>query len=255
MGECRSRVPSLLVKLPNRFTYFFKVELRSWFLALHQSPVIAVIRAPEFAVGLEMARAAAAGGIQFLEVTWNSDRPADLIHHLRQKVPHCWVGAGTLLTLEQEQQAIAVGAQFLFTPHVNDELIQTAIGQQIPIVAGALSPTEIVQAWQAGATCVKVFPVQALGGATYIQSLQGPLGHIPLIPTGGVTVENTPHLLQSGATAVGIAGDLFSTEAMRQGNWMAITHRAKALMKSLESCRQNAAIAKNYCLQRNIEKL
>lgn len=230
------------------------MELHSWFLALHHSPVIAVIRAPEFVVGLEMAKAVAAGGIQFLEITWNSDRPADLIHYLRQKIPHCLIGAGTLLTLEQEQQAISAGAEFLFTPHVNDELIQNAMRQQIPIVAGALSPTEIVHAWQVGATCVKVFPVQAMGGATYIQSLQGPLGHIPLIPTGGVTVKNTPHLLQSGAIAVGLAGDLFPTEVMRQGNWMAITQRVKDLMNSLDGCRQNAAIAKNYGLQRNIEK-
>ncbi len=217
--------------------------MHSWFLALHRSPVIAVIRAPEFTVGLEMAKAVVAGGIQLVEITWNSDRAADLIDHLRQKLPNCLIGAGTLLTLEQEQQAIAAGAQFLFTPHVSVQLIQNALCQQVPIVAGALSPSEIVQAWQAGATCVKVFPVQALGGATYIQSLQGPLGHIPLIPTGGVTLKNTPDLLQAGAVAVGLAGDLFPKEVIQQGEWMAITHRAKTLMESLQGCRQNGTIA------------
>lgn len=219
------------------------MKLHSWFLALHRSPVIAVIRAPEFTVGLEMAKAVVAGGIQLVEITWNSDRAADLIDHLRQKLPNCLIGAGTLLTLEQEQQAIAAGAQFLFTPHVSVQLIQNALCQQVPIVAGALSPSEIVQAWQAGATCVKVFPVQALGGATYIQSLQGPLGHIPLIPTGGVTLKNTPDLLQAGAVAVGLAGDLFPKEVIQQGEWMAITHRAKTLMESLQGCRQNGTIA------------
>lgn len=219
------------------------MKLHSWFLALHRSPVIAVIRAPEFTVGLEMAKAAVAGGIQLVEITWNSDRAADLINHLRQKLPNCLIGAGTLLTLEQEQQAIAAGAQFLFTPHVSAQLIHNALCQQVPIVAGALSPSEIVQAWQAGATCVKVFPVQALGGATYIQSLQGPLGHIPLIPTGGVTLKNTPDLLQAGAVAVGLAGDLFPKEVIQQGKWMAITHRAKTLMESLQGCRQNGTIA------------
>ncbi len=230
------------------------MELHSWFLALQQAPVIAVIRAPEFAVGLEMANAIAAGGIQFVEITWNSDRAADLIQHLRQKLPHCWIGAGTLLTLEQEQQAIAAGAQFLFTPHVSEGLIQYAVHQQVPIVVGALSPTEIVQAWQAGATCVKVFPVQAMGGAAYIQSLQGPLGHIPLIPTGGVTVENTPHLLAAGAVAVGLAGDLFPKNAVQQGNWRVITQRAQALLDRLHHCRQTETIARDDSLQRNIEK-
>lgn len=210
------------------------MELQSWFLTLRRSPVIAVIRAPDFALGLEMAKAVAAGGILLVEITWNSDRAPDLIAHLRQQLPHCLIGAGTLLTLEQEQQAIAAGAQFLFTPHVSRDLIQNAVRQQIPIVAGALSPTEIVQAWQAGATCVKVFPVQALGGATYIQSLQGPLGDIPLIPTGGVTIENTPQLLQAGAIAVGLAGDLFPQEAVRHRNWMAITQRTKDLTSKLD---------------------
>ncbi|MGC8713015.1 MAG: bifunctional 4-hydroxy-2-oxoglutarate aldolase/2-dehydro-3-deoxy-phosphogluconate aldolase [Leptodesmis sp.] len=231
------------------------MELHSWFLALHRSPVIAVIRAPEFTVGLKMAKAVVAGGIQLVEITWNSDRAADLINHLRQKLPNCLIGAGTLLTLEQEQQAIAAGAQFLFTPHVSGELIQNALSQQVPIVAGALSPSEIVQAWQAGATCVKVFPVQALGGATYIHSLQGPLGHIPLIPTGGVTLKNTPDLLQAGAVAVGLAGDLFPKEVIQQGKWMAITQRAKTLIESLQGCRQNGTIAIDNGLQRNIEKL
>ena len=130
-----------------------------------------------------MAKAVASGGMNLIEITWNSDRPADLIGQLRAELPTCTIGTGTLLNLDQMEQAIAAGAQFLFTPHVDPVMIQAAVSQGIPIIPGALSPTEIVTAWTAGASCVKVFPVGAVGGATYIKSLQGPLGQIPLIPT------------------------------------------------------------------------
>lgn len=178
-----------------------------------------------------MAQAVAAGGIRLIEITWNSDRPADLITQLRSDLPDCWIGAGTLLTQEQVKGAIAAGAQFLFTPHVDQGLIELAISQDVPIVPGALSPTEIVQAWQAGASSVKVFPVQAMGGASYIRSLQGPLGQIPLIPTGGVTVENARSFLDAGAIAVGLSGDLFPQSAVSQGNWDLITQRAAMLIE------------------------
>jgi len=181
-----------------------------------------------------MAKAVVAGGIPLVEITWNSDRPADLIHQLRQALPNSLIGAGTLLTVEQMQTAIAAGAQFLFTPHVNLELIQTAVAHDIPIVAGALTPTEIVTAWQAGATCIKVFPVQAVGGAQYIRSLQGPLDTIPLIPTGGVTLDNTQEFLQAGAIAVGLSGDLFPPAVIQANQWPVITKRALSLLKNLE---------------------
>jgi 2-dehydro-3-deoxyphosphogluconate aldolase / (4S)-4-hydroxy-2-oxoglutarate aldolase len=198
-----------------------------------------VIRATDWACGVRMAQAAAAGGIRLIEVTWNSDRATHLIAQLRQHLPNCWIGAGTLLTLEDMQQAIAAGAEYLFTPHVDVALIQLACEYNIPLVAGAFSPSEIVRAWQAGAASVKVFPVQAAGGARYIQSLQGPLGNIPMIPTGGVTLENTAEFLQAGAVAVGLAGDLFPASAIAAGNWSEIRHRAEQLLLNLSpSCKQ-----------------
>ena len=102
-------------------------------------------------------------------------------------------------------------------------------------MAGALSPTEIVTAWQAGATCVKVFPVQAVGGAAYIRSLQGPLSQIPLIPTGGVTLENAKRFLEAGAVAVGLSGDLFPQAAIATEDWQAVTARSQALVDQLRA--------------------
>lgn len=180
-----------------------------------------------------MAKAVASGGMQLIEITWNSNASAELISQLRSELPTCTIGTGTLLTIEQMEQAIAAGAQFLFTPHVDQVMIQAANQMGVPIIPGALSPTEIVTAWAAGASCVKVFPVQAMGGASYIKSLQGPLGHIPLIPTGGVTLENALDFLLSGAVAVGLSGQLFPRNLVAVGNWDAIAEQARNLMQQL----------------------
>lgn len=207
---------------------------QSWFKQVQKHRAIAVIRAPQMELGRQMAHAVASGGMQLIEITWNSDNPAELIADLRSQLPACTVGTGTVLNRAQLKDAIAAGAQFVFTPHVDPILIQIAMDSGVPMVPGALSPTEIVTAWQAGASCVKVFPVQAVGGTSYIKSLQGPLGHIPLIPTGGVTVENAKAFLAAGAIAVGLSGSLFpqNWEAnLSSSGWEAIAKRAQTLMQ------------------------
>ncbi len=207
----------------------------SWLTLLRQHRSIAVIRASQLSLGRQMAQAVAAGGMPLIEITWNTDRAPELISQLRLELPHCTIGTGTLLNLEQLQQAIDAGAQFLFTPHVDPALIAAAVDAAVPIVPGALSPTEIVTAWNAGASCVKVFPIEAVGGASYIKSLQGPLGQIPLIPTGGVTLENAKSFIAAGAIAVGLSGDLFPKALIAAGDWEAIAQRAKTLQQQLIS--------------------
>ena len=208
-------------------------NLNLWELTLPQQRAIAVIRSPELTIGLGMAEAVAAGGMRLIEVTWNSHQPSELISQLRARLPHCLIGAGTILNNSQLQQAIACGAQFLFSPHCDPNLIQNAIAQEIPFIPGAFSPTEIVQAWQSGATAIKVFPIQNLGGANYIKNLQGPLSQIPLIPTGGVTIDNAPSMLSAGAIAVGLSSNLFLPALVREQNWQAITHRTQSLMATI----------------------
>jgi 2-dehydro-3-deoxyphosphogluconate aldolase / (4S)-4-hydroxy-2-oxoglutarate aldolase len=205
----------------------------SWLTLLKQHRAIAVIRAPELDLGQQMAKAVAAGGIRLIEITWDSDRPAQLISQLQTELPDCTIGTGTILTMTQLQAAIAAQVAFIFTPHTQPPLIETAVRHTIPIIPGALTPTEIVTAWQAGASSVKVFPVHALGGADYIRSLQGPLGQIPLIPTGGVTLENAADLIAAGAIGVGLAGNLFPPAAVRSGDWLSITQQARTLVHRL----------------------
>ncbi|AFY32886.1 bifunctional 4-hydroxy-2-oxoglutarate aldolase/2-dehydro-3-deoxy-phosphogluconate aldolase [Calothrix sp. PCC 7507] len=204
-----------------------------WLSKLQQQKAIAVIRAPEMKLGLQMALAVAAGGMRLIEIAWNSDRAAQLISQLRSELPECTIGTGTLFNVEQLQRAIAAGAQFLFSPHVDTAMIQAAVEQDVPMIPGALSPTEIVTAWNHGASCVKVFPIAAVGGATYIKSLQGPLGHIPLIPTGGVTLANAQEFLKAGAVAVGLSGQLFPRHLVEAGNWQIITQDARKLIQQL----------------------
>lgn len=210
-----------------------KMSNQSWLKLLVQTKAIAVIRAAEIEQGVRMAKAIAAGGMQLIEITWNSDRPAELIQQLRVELPNCTIGTGTLLTLADLEQAIAAGAQFLFTPHVDAAMIQAAVAQSVPIIPGALSPTEIVTAWMAGASCVKVFPIQAMGGVRYIKSLQGPLGQIPLIPTGGVTLDNAKEFIAAGAIAVGLSSELFPPQLVAAGEWGAIAQIAEDLIQQL----------------------
>ncbi|HLO50643.1 MAG TPA: bifunctional 4-hydroxy-2-oxoglutarate aldolase/2-dehydro-3-deoxy-phosphogluconate aldolase [Kamptonema sp.] len=205
----------------------------SWLNLLQQHRAIAVIRSPEPELGLLMAKAIANGGIKLIEITWNSTRAPELISQLRSELPDFIIGTGTLLNVEQLHQAVDCGAQFLFTPHTNSAMIEAAIEAGVPIIPGAFSPTEIVTAWQAGASCVKVFPISAMGGASYIKSLQGPLGYIPLIPTGGVTLENAKIFIEAGAIAVGLAGDLFPKHLVVTEDWDAIAQLADHLVKKL----------------------
>ncbi|MBD2244390.1 bifunctional 4-hydroxy-2-oxoglutarate aldolase/2-dehydro-3-deoxy-phosphogluconate aldolase [Nostoc sp. FACHB-888] len=204
-----------------------------WLSQLQKHRVIAVIRAPKIEVGQQMAMAVASGGMQLIEITWNSDGAGELISQLRSELPACTIGTGTLFNVQQLQKAIASGAQFLFTPHVDPEMIRAAQKEDVPIIPGAMTPTEIVTAWSQGASCVKVFPVQAVGGVDYIKSLQGPLGQIPLIPTGGVTLENAKEFLQAGAIAVGLSGELFPKKLVTEENWEAIASGAKKLVQQL----------------------
>jgi len=204
-----------------------------WLATVQEHRTIAVIRTLDPVIGVQLATAVAMGGIRLIEIAWNSEQPEALIATLRQAIPDCKIGVGTILNRDQLEAAIAVGAEFVFTPHVDVDLIQRAIAHNIPIIPGAFSPTEIVQAWQAGASSVKVFPISALGGIAYIRSLQAPLGHIPLIPTGGVTLESAPALITAGAVAVGLSSALFPKEWVQQGNWSEIANQAAQLVDRL----------------------
>jgi 2-dehydro-3-deoxyphosphogluconate aldolase / (4S)-4-hydroxy-2-oxoglutarate aldolase len=206
---------------------------QAWLNTLKTHRAIAVIRTHSIGQGIAMAKAIAQGGGRLIEITWNSDRPAELVETLRAELPHCIIGCGTLLTQTDIQTAILAGAQFGFMPHVEGALIRYARDRGLPLHPGALTPTEVMTAWNAGADGVKIFPVSTLGGSQYIQSLQGPLSQIPLIPTGGVTLHNARDFIEAGAIAVGLAGDLFPRDAIERQDWEQISQRTQQLLQSL----------------------
>jgi 2-dehydro-3-deoxyphosphogluconate aldolase/(4S)-4-hydroxy-2-oxoglutarate aldolase len=184
-----------------------------------------------------MALAAAAGGIKLIEIAWNTDRAESLIPKLQQELPDCKIGTGTILDSEMAERAIACGCSFIFTPHTSADIIAKGAEKNIPVVAGALTPTEIVTAWQAGATAVKVFPIKLMGGLEYLQSLQPVLPDIPLIPTGGIRLEDVAQFLGAGAIAVGMSSHLFSAEAIAEDDWTTIIARSRKLMQSVQPFR------------------
>lgn len=209
-------------------------DLESWLQILHQQKAIAVIRCSDYHLAYQMAQAVAAGGIKLIEITWNSERPGDLIAQLRAELPQCMIGTGTILNSSQLSQAVTAGAQFAFAPHFAPDLLEIAHSRyQIPFIPGVFTPSEIVNAWQQGAKVVKVFPIKSLGGAEYLKCLQNPLGHIPLIPTGGITLENAPEMIKAGAIAVGISSNLFPQQAIANHDWSSISARAKILLSQL----------------------
>jgi len=208
--------------------------VNSWLNLLQQHRIIAVIRADNAVIAREIALAAAAGGIKLIEIAWNTDRAESLIPKLQQELPDCKIGAGTVLDIDSAERAIACGCSFLFTPHTNLDLISKGLENNVPVIAGALTPTEILTAWQAGAAAVKVFPIKVFGGVDYLKCLQPILCDIPLIPTGGVTIQNAAQFLAAGAIAVGISSDLFSTEMIAEDDWTTIIARSQMLIKKVQ---------------------
>ncbi len=200
-----------------------------WLTALRQDKAIAILRASTLATGQAMAEAAVAGGLRWLEVTLNSDEPLTLVRSLRQRYPNCWVGVGTVRSAAELEQAIAAGAQYAFSPIFDPRILQTAQAAHLPWIPGALTPTEIFTAWSAGASAIKIFPVEALGGPRYIANLQGPLPDVLTIPTGGVTIDNATQFIAAGALAVGLGSSLFLNADVAAENWAAIAGYARQL--------------------------
>lgn len=139
-----------------------------------------------------------------------------------------YIGAGTVLDVDQAKEAIAAGAAYLVTPNMEEEVIRYAVEQGVPIFPGAFTPTEIVKAWKAGAAAVKLFPCASVG-LPYIKDVIAPLNHIPLIAVGGITEDNLLQYLDAGCYALGIGGSLINLKEIRQGNYGWVKEKASRL--------------------------
>lgn len=170
--------------------------------------VVAVIRGATCDEAVAMAEALIRGGVLGIELTYSTPDCCAAIRRVVANAPrNAAVGVGTVRSVQQLHDAQAAGAAYAVSPHFDPAIVAAACSAGMPILPGAITPTEIVTAWNAGATCIKLFP-GSLVGVDYLKALRGPLPDIPLMPTGGVTLENLPDWLAAGAIAVGMGGNL-----------------------------------------------
>ena len=170
--------------------------------------LVPVLRAASVAKALAMAGAIADGGVTVMEVTMTVPGAIEVMRKLAETRPDILIGAGTVLDAETARMCILEGAQFVVSPALNFKTIEMCHRYSVAVLPGALTPTEIVNAWQAGADVVKVFPASAMGGASYLKSIKAPLPQVELIPTGGVSLATAEDFLKAGAFALGVGADL-----------------------------------------------
>lgn len=200
--------------------------------------LIPVLRARTAAQAHAVVQAMIAGGITVVEVTMTVPGAVDLLKELKKQYgSQLLLGAGTVTTAAEAQQTINAGAEFVVSPSLHPEVIQVTRTNGKLSIPGAMTPTEVITAWRAGADYVKIFPCAAMGGASYLKSLLAPFPFLRLIPTGGVTLETAASFIQAGARALGVGSDLVNLGAIDAGRPETITDTARAYLKILGDLR------------------
>ena len=204
--------------------------------------IVPVVRATSAKQAISAAVAVAAGGITIVEVTMTAPGALDAISQLIKTLgSEVIVGAGTVLDAQAARQCFDAGAEFLVSPGLDLGTIKAAQDAGKLIMAGALTPTEVITAWKAGADFVKVFPASAVGGAAYLKALRGPLPQVPLVPTGGVNLNTAADFLRAGASALGVGGELVVAAALKTGETAQITALARQYLDIVQQVREAEA--------------
>ena len=205
---------------------------------IHEIGLLPVLRANSVSEALALAEAIEAGGVTALEVTMTVPGAIEVIRQLvRETQGRILIGAGTVLDPETARGCMMAGAEFIVSPSLNVKTIEICRRYSVPVMPGALTPTEVVTAWEAGADVVKVFPCSALGGAKYLKALKAPLPQIEMIPTGGVSLATAAEFLAAGAFALGVGGDLVNPQAIADGKPEFITQTARDYMAIIRKFR------------------
>ena len=218
-----------------------KQSVRERILAIGIVPVVRVSSAAEARMAAE---AVCAGGISIVEITMTVPGAVGVIRELTKNAgTEILVGAGTVLNAEVARQCVDAGAEFLVSPGFHRGMVEFAAREGKLVMAGALTPTEVITAWEAGADFVKVFPCGNVGGAKYIKALRGPLPQIPLVPTGGVNLETAGDFIEAGAAALGVGGELVAAGALKRGNTEIIVENARKFLAVVRGARAKMASA------------
>jgi 2-dehydro-3-deoxyphosphogluconate aldolase/(4S)-4-hydroxy-2-oxoglutarate aldolase len=190
-----------------------KEEVRSRILEVGLIPVV---RASSAAEGKFAAEAVSRGGLPIVEITMTVPGAVEVIAELVRDLPEVLVGAGTVLDVKMARRCLDAGAAFLVSPGLDLATVKLARKEKVLMMAGALTPTEVMSAWKAGADFIKIFPCAQVGGPAYIKALKGPFPHVPMVPTGGVSLETAADFLSAGAAALGVGGELINKEAVQK---------------------------------------
>jgi 2-dehydro-3-deoxyphosphogluconate aldolase / (4S)-4-hydroxy-2-oxoglutarate aldolase len=206
---------------------------------IEQDGVVAVVRLDDLSRAVPLTEALVAGGVRAVEFTFTNPDAAAAITAAHEGLGgRALIGAGSVLDAETARVAILAGAAFVVTPTVSLPVIEICNRYGVATVIGALTPTEILTAWQAGATYVKVFPA-SLGGPRYLRDVRGPLPQVKLIPTGGVDAANAGEFIHAGAVAVALGSNLVDARSVANDDWPTITERAQAIIAAVARARQS----------------
>jgi len=200
------------------------------------SGALGIIRVQTAEGLVRIAKALYEGGLSCLEITMTTPGALRAIEEARGELPDVIMGAGTVLDAPTARQAILAGAQFLVTPTVALDVIEVAHRYGVPVIPGAMTPTEILTCWEAGADMVKVFQAEVLGPG-FIKAVHGPLPQIPLVPTGGITADNAGDYIQAGAALVCAGGWLVNKKAVAEGRYEMLTENARRLVEAVRKAR------------------
>ncbi|XP_074274365.1 uncharacterized protein LOC141598577 isoform X1 [Silene latifolia] len=194
---------------------------------IQTSGLIACLRAPSAELAIGAARAALNSGIQVLEVVMSTPDVFEVLHQLLKEYPTITLGVGTILKAEDAKEAIKVGAKFLMSPVMIQDILLNIKDDEVLYIPGVMTPTEILTAYNAGAIIVKLYPVSALGGVEYIAALKKPFGHIPMVASQGISIGQIREYIIRGASAVVLSDAIFEEESVKQGNFDCISQRAR----------------------------
>jgi 2-dehydro-3-deoxyphosphogluconate aldolase/(4S)-4-hydroxy-2-oxoglutarate aldolase len=214
-----------------------KEEVRSRILEVG---IVPVIRASSAADGRFAAEAVRRGGIPIVEITMTVPGAVQVIAEIARDLPEMLVGAGTVLDADMARRCLDAGATFLVSPGLDLGTVKLALREGIVMMAGALTPTEIMTAWREGSDFVKVFPCAQVGGPAYIEALKGPLPQVPLVPTGGVNLETAAAFISAGASALGVGGELVKKDAVHARRADILEDLTRRFVRIVSEARQTA---------------
>src|SRR5262249_5290973 len=207
-------------------------------LRIKEIGIIPVVRAESSEIALRAVEAIAEGGVPIVEITMTVPGAIAIIEQVSARDgTHVIGGAGKVLDQETARLCILAGAQFVVSPTFDPSTISTCRRDDVAAIPGALTPTEGITTWTAGAGCVKIFPANAVGGPGYLRSLKAPLPQIELVPTGGVTLDTAAEFIKAGAMALGIGSDLVDTRVLKDGGDKVVAERARQFIDKVKSAR------------------